>query len=90
MGKKRKKAKWNGEDFEIKSISSGETSDYEFSDCDDNNTDKYEPYKVYDCSRRYPEDSAVGGEFIVFVASINQEQPMSRHDVPQQLLFAVC
>lgn len=80
MAKKRKKAK-PSEDCEIKSISSGESSDTDFAECEENITDKYTPYRVNDYSRRYPEDSAAGSEFIVFVESMNQDQPIGTRDM---------
>lgn len=46
-----------------------ESSDSEPSDQDD--IDRYAPYRVNDYSRRYPEDSAAGFEFVVFVESTN-------------------
>lgn len=85
MAKKRKKP--NDDQLEVKSISSGVTSDSaEFTECDeitdiDKDQDKYKPYRVTDYSRRYPEDSAVGSEFIVFVESTVTEQPIGTKDM---------
>jgi hypothetical protein len=71
MTKKRKK--------ESPSQIESDTSDSEYSNCVEDEVDKYSPYRVTDYSRRYPEDSAVSHELIVFLESTN-DVPLGSRD----------
>lgn len=82
-GKKRKKEKPpdRADDDDAASIS----SESEYSDSTSNtiedDKEKYKPYRVADYSRRYPEDSAAGYEFVVFIESKNEEKPIGTRDM---------
>lgn len=78
MGKKRKKAENDNPASVI--MESDSSSDSEYSTNFEDETNKYAPYRVTDYSRRYPEDSAVGHELIVFVESTN-DIPIGSRDL---------
>ncbi|XP_049871789.1 uncharacterized protein LOC126370809 [Pectinophora gossypiella] len=43
--------------------------------------DKYTPYRVIDYNRRYPEDSAAGSEFVVFIESTDPNKTIGSRDM---------
>ena len=82
---KKRKKKVHPSAVELPGSSSSSESDY--SDCDPTGTgferdeDKYKPFKVADYSRRYPEDSTAGHEFVVFIESKEVNKPISSRDM---------
>ncbi|KAL4720191.1 hypothetical protein ACJJTC_013656 [Scirpophaga incertulas] len=81
MSKRKKKEKDKPPDDENTSLFSSSEDDAELRLTIEQDCNKYKPYMVTDYNRRYPEDSASGYEYVVFINSNDDQKPIGTRDM---------